>query len=105
MTHRFNGMDVRVVDAQNQRRTPRDVRGPWVRPKVPSKIAGRKGTRREFKRRNAPNFVMMYREPTDVIVIGNQTIIATPAQWNELCRASQQHAWDARPGSVFGTRF
>lgn len=82
----FGGMDVRIVDAQQQRRTERDVRGPWVRPKVPNKAAGRKGTRRMWKRRNAPHHVILYREPTDVLVLAGHTIIATPAQADALRR-------------------
>lgn len=82
----FVGMDVRIVDAQQQRRTERDVRGPWVRPRVPNKTAGRKGTRRMWKRRNAPHYVMLYREPTDALVIHGRTIIATPLQADALRR-------------------
>lgn len=76
----FAGMLVRVIDAQNQQRTARDVQGPWVRPKVPAKRQGRRGTRRAWKRRNPPHFVMLYREPEDVLVIGKRIIIATPQQ-------------------------
>lgn len=68
------------------RRTPRDVQGPWVRPRVPNKLTGRKGTRRMWKRRNAPHYVYFYREPTDVLVLSGQTIIATPQQADELRR-------------------
>lgn len=82
----FGGMTVQIVDAQQQARTRRDVRGPWVRPKVPSKLDGRKGTRRQFKRRNAPHFVMLYREPDDVLVIQDRTIIATPLQADAIRR-------------------
>lgn len=87
----FGGMDVRIVDAQQQRRTERDVCGPWVRPKVPNKAAGRKGTRRMWKRRNAPHYVMLYREPTDVLVIHGRTIIATPLQADALRRQTIQN--------------
>ena len=80
----FAGMMVRVVGAQDQRRTVCDVRGPWVRPKVPAKRQGRRGTRRAWKRRNAPHFVMLFREPDDVLVIGQRTIIATPRQYDVL---------------------
>ena len=82
----FAGMLVKVIDAQHQRRTARDVRGPWVRTKVPSKTLGRSGTRRMFKRKHPPGFVMLYREPTDVLIIQNSTIIATPAQADALRR-------------------
>lgn len=82
----FNGMRVLIVDAQKQARTQRDVRGPWVRPKVPSKRAGRRGTRRAWKRRNSPHYVMLYREPDDVLVIRNRQIIATPQQADMLRR-------------------
>jgi hypothetical protein len=98
---RFNGMTVRIVDAQDQMRTARDVRGPWVRPKVPSKVAGRRGTRRAWKRRNAPHYIMLYREPCDVLVIGGGIIIATPIQADALKRATIERAWDTRPGSVW----
>jgi hypothetical protein len=83
-------MTVRIVDAQVQARTPCDVRGPWVRPRVPSKRAGRRGTRRAFKRKrcNQPHFVMLYREPTDVLIIHNRTIIATPLQADAMRRHS-----------------
>ena len=84
----FAGMQVMVVGTQKQARTERDVRGPWVRPKVPSKRAGRKGTRRAWKRRNTPHYVMLYREPTDVLVIGGTRIIATETQADALRRAT-----------------
>lgn len=98
---RFAGMAVNIVDAQKQARTPRDVRGPWVRPKVPSKAAGRRGTRRAWKRRNAPHYVWFYREPDDVLVIHGRTIIATPQQADALRRATIQRTWDTRPGSAW----
>lgn len=85
-TDTFAGMQVRIVDAQHQRRTERDVKGPWVRPKVPNKRVGRWGTRRMWKRRNPPRHVMLYREPTDVLVIHGRTIIATPLQADALRR-------------------
>ena len=81
---RFNGMDVRIVDAQQQCRTERDVRGPWVRPKVPPKCAGRKGTRRVWKRKNSPHYIMLFREPDDVLVLYGRLIIATSKQWHAL---------------------
>jgi hypothetical protein len=86
----YAGMTVQIVDAQQQRRTPRDVRGPWVRPKVPSKARGRKGTRRQFKRKNPPCFIWLYREPTDVLALHGRTIIATPVQADALRRAALQ---------------
>lgn len=82
----YAGMNVQIVDAQKQARTPRDVRGPWVRPRVPNKITGRKGTRRMWKRRNVPGYLWLYREPTDVLVIYGRTIIATPLQADALRR-------------------
>jgi hypothetical protein len=84
----FAGMTVRIVDAQQQRRTARDVRGPWVRPKVPSKARGRRGTRRAWKRKNPPHYVMFYREPDDVLIASGRTIIATPLQADALRRAT-----------------
>jgi hypothetical protein len=84
----YAGMTIDIVDAQQQRRTPRDVRGPWVRPKVPSKARGRKGTRRQFKRKHPPCFIWLYREPTDVLVLHGRTIIATPGQADALRRSA-----------------
>lgn len=84
----FAGMDIRIVDAQKQQRTERDVIGPWVRPRCPNR-GGRKGTRRQWKRKNAPHHIMLYREPTDVLVYGN-TIIATPHQAEALRRATRE---------------
>lgn len=84
----FAGMSVRIIDAQQQRRTSRDVRGPWVRPTVPSKRAGRQGTRRAWKRKNMPHYVWYYREPDDVLVIHGRTIIATPKQADAMRRAA-----------------
>lgn len=83
----FAGMMVIIVGAQEQRRTARDVRGSWVRPKVPSKLDGRRGTRRAWKQRNSPHYVMLYREPTDVLVFGDK-IIVTPVQADALRRAT-----------------
>lgn len=88
-TGTFSGMRVQIVDAQNQRRTERDVYGPWVRPKVPSKRKGRKGTRRLWKRRNSPHYVMFYREPTNVLIFGGTTIIVTPLQAAALRRETR----------------
>lgn len=82
----FGGMRVLVKDAQEQRRTACDVKGPWVRPKVPNKRIGRKGTRRMWKRLNAPHYIYYYREPTDVLVLGGSTIIATPRQYDAIKR-------------------
>ena len=78
------GMRVIVQDAQQQRRTPRDVRGPWQRPgRVPSKLAGRKGTRRAYKRAHPPGWTWLYREPTDVIKFA-RTVVLTPQQWRAV---------------------
>lgn len=77
----FNGKKVFIKDAQQQMRTERDVRGPWVRPgRVPSKLRGRKGTRRAWKRAHRPGWVWLFREPDDVIMFLG-TIIVTPRQW------------------------
>lgn len=86
----FGGMRVVIKDAQQQARTARDVQGPWVRPKVPNKRRGRKGTRRMWKRRNAPHYVYYYREPSDVLVLGGSTIIATPQQADYIRRSTTQ---------------
>ena len=86
----FGGMNVLVKDAQQQMRTARDVCGPWVRPKVPNKGKGRWGTRRMWKRRNPPHHVMLYREPSDVLVLMGSTIIATPLQYDAKARSRAQ---------------
>lgn len=86
------GMRVIIKDAQEQRRTARDVKGPWERPKVPSKRRGRKGTRRAWKRSHPPHHIMLYREPDDVLVLAGQAIIATPHQADYLRRATQLRA-------------
>lgn len=83
----FAGIRLMVKDAQEQMRTPRDVRGPWVRPRCPSKLKGRKGTRRWWKRRNVPGWTWYYREPTDVLVydaFGSRHAIVTPQQADAL---------------------
>lgn len=82
----FAGMQVHIMDAQLQMRTIRDVKGPWLRPKVPSKRIGRKGTRRSWKRDNPPHCALFYREPGDVLILNNKVIIATPAQADALRR-------------------
>lgn len=84
----FGGMWVTIADAQQQQRTERDIPGPWVRPKVPNKMTGRKGTRRMWKRSHPPHRVMLYREPSDVLIVGKTTIIATPLQADALRRAT-----------------
>jgi len=86
----FGGLRVIVKDAQEQMRTARDVLGPWVRPKTPSKAKGRKGTRRMWKRRNAPHYVYYYCEPDDVLVLAGQTVIATPKQYDAIRRATPE---------------
>lgn len=88
----FGGMRVVVKDAQQQARTARDVKGPWVRPKVPNKAKGRKGTRRIWKRRNAPHYIFYYREPSDVLVLAGSTIIATPQQYDAIRRETVQRS-------------
>ena len=85
----FNGTRVYVKDAQEQMRTPRDVKGPWVRPRCPSKLAGRKGTRRSWKRKNAPHRVWLFREPTDVVVFAEGVVVATPKQWQQIREATR----------------
>jgi hypothetical protein len=83
----FGGMQVQIVDAQRQARTICDVPGPRVRPKVPSKRKGRKGTRRMWKSRHCPYTVMLYREPDDVLILRDQIIIVTPIQADWLRRS------------------
>lgn len=81
----FGALRILTQDAQQQARTVRDVKGPWVRPKVPNRITGRKGTRRMWKRAHPPHRVFLYREPTDMLVFGD-TVIATPIQADALRR-------------------
>ncbi len=76
----IGGIRFLVKDAQQQRRTPRDVKGPWVRPKVPPKRHGRRGTRRAWKRKHPPHRVWLYREPTDILMLDGIAMIVTPAQ-------------------------
>lgn len=85
----YAGMMVHIIDAQQQRRTPCDVAGPWMRPRVPSKALGRRISRRQFKRAHPPGNIMLYREPDDVLVFGGK-IIATPAQADALRKAIQE---------------
>lgn len=80
----LGAMKVIVVDAQKQARTPRDVKVTWVRPKVPPKRKGRWGTRKVWKRRNPPHWLLAYREPDDVLVVHGETIIATPRQYHAI---------------------
>lgn len=75
----ISGMEVLIRDAR-QMRMARDVPGPRVRPKVPSKLRGRVGTRRAWKRRNPPRVVeYFHREPTDMLMLMGK-LIATPQQ-------------------------
>lgn len=80
----YAGMRVYVKTAYEQKRTPQDVPGAWVRPKVPSKRDGRRGTRRAWKRKNAPHRCWLYREPADVLIVGSHTMIVTPSQLQEI---------------------
>lgn len=95
----YNRLIVRIVDAQQQARTPRDVRGPWVRPRCPNK-GGRKGTRRQWKRKHAPHYVYYYREPDDVLILNNRVIIATPLQADALRRSTKAVAGQDLKGRV-----
>jgi hypothetical protein len=90
-SNRFiGGIDCIVVDAQQQARTERDVRGPWRRPgRVPSKLRGRKGTRRSWKRAHTPGWTWLYREPTDVLMLPDRKCIVTPRQAAELKRLTE----------------
>jgi hypothetical protein len=104
------GYEIREVDAQKQARTKRDVKVRWVRPKVPSKINGRKGTRKGWKRKNAPHWELAYREPEDVLIIdqgpsngflrigsGRPIIIVTPAQAQALREATRERREPVAP--------
>jgi hypothetical protein len=84
----LGGLTFVVKDAQEQMRTPRDVRGPWVRPgRVPSKRRGRKGTRRAWKRSHPPGYVWYFREPEDMLVLNGREAWVTPRQLSALRRA------------------
>jgi hypothetical protein len=72
-----------VVDAQGQQRTRRDVPIGRVRPRVPAKADGRRGTRRAWKRLHPPRVAYGYREPTDMLTFsrdGRLCIVCTPSQ-------------------------
>jgi hypothetical protein len=86
----YAGMTVQIVDAQQQRRTPHFARHLRSHPRAASVARGRKGTRRQFKRKNPPCFISFYREPTDVLVLHGRTIIATPGQADVLRRSALQ---------------
>lgn len=93
------GVSLIVKTADEQKRTPRDVRGPWVRPKCRSKASGRKGTRRGWKRRNPPHWTWFYREPEDAIQFVDPftqrpTVIVTPRQKDALMRATKDTSND-----------
>ena len=88
------GVEIRVLTAEQQKRTLRDVQGPWVRPKCRSKAKGRKGTRRGWKRLNPPHWLWFYREPDDVLqftdpLTRRSTLIVTPRQKDALMRATK----------------
>lgn len=86
----YAGMDITLVSAQHQQRTPRDVPVGWVRPRCPAKLKGRKGTRKGWKRQRAhwPHMEFAYREPTDVLMIGNR-VIATERQYQAIKRQAE----------------
>ena len=65
------GMRVIEVSADKQKRTPCDVPLRWVRPRVPSKLNGRKGTRRGWKRKNPPHMIFTYREPQSTLSLAH----------------------------------
>lgn len=73
----FGGLAITVLDAQQQRRTACDVRDRWVRPRCPSKRAGRRGTRRGWKRRNPPRWTYAFREMQGEVIV-------TPGQLSAL---------------------
>lgn len=86
----FGAMQVIVQDAQQQRRTPLYRTDIWIRPgRVPSKLAGRRGTRRAWKRKHPPHWLWAHEEPTDVLVIQDRTVIATPAQYYAIRKAAK----------------
>lgn len=89
----YAGLDVTLLSAEQQMRTPRDVPVGWVRPRCPPKRDGRRGTRRAWKQRRAnwPHMEFTFREPTDVLQIGRR-IIATEKQWNVLREILQKKA-------------
>ncbi|HRE42772.1 MAG TPA: hypothetical protein PKY87_02250 [Terricaulis sp.] len=87
----LGSMDVRIVEADVQQRTPRYQTDIWRRPgRVPSKASGRKGTRRAWKRQHPPAFLWAWEEPKDVLVLANRLIVATSAQYAALRREIQK---------------
>jgi hypothetical protein len=87
--YRYAGFPVYVVDAQLQARTPRDVPGSkWHHPRVPSKAAGRRGTRRGWRRRHPSAREMLYREPDDALIVADSFVVLTRDQLDALLRWS-----------------
>ncbi len=90
MIHPFGGLRIFVKTADEQRRTPLYRTDIWIRPgRVPSKHAGRKGTRRAWKRLHQPHWLWAHEEPSDVLQLGDMLIV-TPRQNYALRRASQK---------------
>lgn len=97
----IGGLEFVVVSAQKQARTPRDVPIGWVRPKVPSKAAGRLGTRKAWKRAHPPHMRFAYREPTDVLVVGRR-VIMTERQYHALREHPEVRTLDRSRNPLWG---
>jgi hypothetical protein len=83
----------RVVETS--RLPPSDV---WVRPgRVPSRAAGRRGTRRAWKRAHPPKYLPIGK-PHPVMVAG--TLYVSPGDADALRRYAAQHCADREPGRI-----
>lgn len=70
-----------VRTAAEQMRTACNVPLAWVRPKVPSKAKGRRGTRRAWKRKHPPHMTFTYAEPDDILVFSARAMAGKPEDW------------------------
>lgn len=113
-------VEFRVMTADEQHRTPRDVPVMWTRPKVPSKRNGRRGTRRAWKRAHPPHMLFAYREPNDILMVtgsaltlsfgrvhasGPDIMIVTPAQMALIEAKTQQRQQSTYERSFYSTLY
>jgi hypothetical protein len=70
-----------VRTAAEQMRTACNVPLAWVRPKVPAKRQGRRGTRRAWKRKHPPHMTFTYAEPDDILVMSARAMAGTAEDW------------------------
>lgn len=102
------GIEVQILTAAEQRRTACDVPAGWVRPRVPSKAAGRKGTRKAWKRRrsNWPHMTFTYREPNNMLLIssGARTLGWDRAEKPDLLIVTPEQAKAVEKAMVEETR-